>query len=584
MRKRRRAPTPSDDNEPELPPEVKSDGDDDASDKDEEVEEWPELEEAWSGFGIGGEGKEEAKEEKEGKRGERKEQKESKKKKKERDTGPVEGLDDTDWGEETWPGSFKFCKNKPEPTKEGTFASASVHVDRYFNLFFTPALWAQLLNMTNRRAAAKEIKGWVPLEPPELKAWVGVNIFMGICHLPNTRLYWDREFGIDRVRHVLTRKRFLDIKSCWSFTDAAEEPARGTPLFDTFYKVRPLLDELNRQFPRYWQPGAWLTADERIVAYKGRHQAKQYIRNKPTKWGFKLWELACATSAYIMNVSAYIGKSEDGDDPKDEALGTQVVCQLMEPYAETGRAVAMDNFFSSVDLAQKLWNMGVGMVATVKPNRRGMPLQFRKQLKAEKQKLEQDEYKVLQCGDIRVTLWKDRQAVLFISSAVCDPHGSDRLLRWRDGEEREQVPCPPVAKLYNTYMRGVDIADQLQSYYPPGTKQLRWQANMAWDLIDKCIVNAWILRKGDPLMKEMSHLDFRLQLVVDLIDNYSNRQRPGPNPAPRVGRHQLVKRDKKGNCAVCSDAQHRAQARYGCKYCDVHVCPTCYDKHVSVVG
>ena len=254
------------------------------------------------------------------------------------------------------------------------------------------------------------------------------------------------------------------------------------------------------------------------------------MRAKPTKWGWKLWQLACATSSFTLHISAYVGAAAAIDAKKEEALGTEVVCTLLEPYKEKGRAVAVDNFFSSVDLAQKLWMMGIGMVRTVKANRRGMPVQFRgAELKAAKKEIKLGEYKVVQCGDLRVTLWKDRAAVLFISSAVCDPRGDTFVLRWIKGPERERVPCPPVADLYNTYMRGVDRSDQLQSYYPPGRKQLRWQAALAWELIDKCIVNAWILRKGDPLLEEMTHLDFRLQLVIDLIDNYSSRERPGPN-------------------------------------------------------
>lgn len=572
MRKRARAePDPSDDEEEEKD-DLKHDSDEEEGDEEEGDDDLPDLAGEWSGWKIGGEQKNDEEEEEEGEGGEGKEEKREKK----RDKKAVPGLDDAKWEAKTWPASFEFTKEKEQPTPAGTFRSGATRTHHFLLLFFTQALWLRLRTMTNLRAKQKKLKGWQDLDIHELRAWVSINIFMGIHRLPNVRMYWNKQFGVDRVREVM-------IKSCWSFTDATKEPARGSPNYDPFYKVRPVIDVLNAEFPRCWRPGRWLCV-ERMVAFKGRHEAKQYMKNKPTKWGWKLWQLGYAKSSFTLHISAYLGSASASDSKKEEALGTEVVCTLVEPYKETGRAVVVDNFFSSVDLAQKLWLMGIGMAGTVNANRRGMPVQFRgAELKAAKKEIKRGEYKVVQSGDLRVTLWSDRAAVLFISSAVCDPRGDTFVLRWINGPERERVPCPPVADLYNTYMHGVDRSDQLQSYYPPGQKQLRWQAALTWELIDKCIVNAWILRKGDPLMEEMTHLDFRLQLVLDLIDNYSNRQRPGPKPAPRVGRHQLVKLDKRASCAVCATASQRVRTFYSCKHCDVHVCPTCYDQHMRVV-
>ena len=49
-----------------------------------------------------------------------------------------------------------------------------------------------------------------------------------------------------------------------------------------------------------YQPGCYLTADEDICKFKGRHHLKQYLRAKIVKWGFKIWKLCDATFLILM--------------------------------------------------------------------------------------------------------------------------------------------------------------------------------------------------------------------------------------------------------------------------------------------
>ena len=55
-------------------------------------------------------------------------------------------------------------------------------------------------------------------------------------------------------------------------------------------------------------PGQNISIDERMVAFKGRKGKKQYIKDKPTKWGFKLWTLASSDSGYTYKFQVYTGK------------------------------------------------------------------------------------------------------------------------------------------------------------------------------------------------------------------------------------------------------------------------------------
>ena len=48
---------------------------------------------------------------------------------------------------------------------------------------------------------------------------------------------------------------------------------------------------------------------------------KQYVKNKPIKWGFKFWYCCASETGYIYQLDLYLGKKESAE----ENLGTSVV-------------------------------------------------------------------------------------------------------------------------------------------------------------------------------------------------------------------------------------------------------------------
>ena len=54
---------------------------------------------------------------------------------------------------------------------------------------------------------------------------------------------------------------------------------------DRLAKVRPLIDKLNEQCLANYLPGQSVSIDESMVLNFGRHDCKQYMKNKPVKFG-----------------------------------------------------------------------------------------------------------------------------------------------------------------------------------------------------------------------------------------------------------------------------------------------------------
>ena len=83
---------------------------------------------------------------------------------------------------------------------------------------------------------------------------------------------------------------------------------------------------------------------------KSRHRSgiRQYIKDKPTKWGIKLWVVADSANGYTIDFNVYIGKAA-GRDVSVHGLGYDVVVKLMQSFLRQGYHLYIDNFYTSTN-------------------------------------------------------------------------------------------------------------------------------------------------------------------------------------------------------------------------------------------
>jgi len=153
---------------------------------------------------------------------------------------------------------------------------------------------------------------------------------------------------------------------------------------------------------------------------------------------------------------------------------------------------------------------------------------------------------------------------------------------------------------YNSYMGGVDHADQSKSFYAVGRKARRWWKYIMWFLINVSINNAHLVRRASPttglspaqltMRKPMSHKDFRFALVEQLIAGYSGNKRQLSRGA-KVGlsdvpimtcevaiSHICEKSPKSRTCYWCSRQTNTTEKGLPvrttgwCAKCDRHLC------------
>ena len=78
--------------------------------------------------------------------------------------------------------------------------------------------------------------------------------------------------------------------------------------FDKVFKVRKLLDLLCLLFESDFNMHQSCTIDEAMIPFKGRLKFKQYMKDKPTKWGIKFFVLADSQTGYVERIQVYTAR------------------------------------------------------------------------------------------------------------------------------------------------------------------------------------------------------------------------------------------------------------------------------------
>ena len=352
--------------------------------------------------------------------------------------------------------------------------------------------------MTNRRAQQTKrdkpnfyhAKNVTDTTVQEMKAFVGIRLYMEYCCIKlSYRDYWNNE-GSDFIgftpnfRTVMTRDRFLAI---WTFLHVIDEEDQAIDKADKIYKVRLMLNTLLKKFQKEIKPNQHLSLDEGMLPTKNRLGIKQYIKDKPTKWGIKSFLLCESDTGYIINAEIYTGAAEITDDTLGMAGNTAV--RLVKNCKLDGKCyiVVMDRFYNSVILSKYLMNeLKTGVVGTIQQNRKHFP----KALK-EKRKMAQGE-SVYRCGsNITCLVWQDRKPISFISNYHNPEDVSTGNRRNKDGTVQE-ITMPHMVKDYNKFMGGCDKNDQMTRLHR-SRRHYRWPRHLFIKMFMWGCYNAYII-------------------------------------------------------------------------------------------
>ena len=141
---------------------------------------------------------------------------------------------------------------------------------------------------------------------------------------------------------------------------------------------------------------------------------KQYMKNKPTKWGLKLWCLADSKSGYTQYFSVYTGKQQGASD---HGQGYDVLITLLRSAELLGHGyhLYVDNFFTSVALFDYLYAQHTLCCGTVRLGRRNFPKEVVGKKPAGLGR-ERGSFVKRQKGNKLVMAWRDRKIVYMLTT------------------------------------------------------------------------------------------------------------------------------------------------------------------------
>ena len=153
-------------------------------------------------------------------------------------------------------------------------------------------------------------------------------------------MYWTQMPDVKNalVVDAMRRDTFDQIMRCLHF-------ANNMNADDRFYKVRPISDHLNKTM-EINKAEEFLSVDEIIVPYYGRHRDKQFIRGKPVRFGYKLWG-AAKSDGTLLYVEPYCGSNTKIADSRLGHGPNVIMGMVNKTNLRAGQHVICDNYFGS---------------------------------------------------------------------------------------------------------------------------------------------------------------------------------------------------------------------------------------------
>ncbi|KAL2102438.1 hypothetical protein ACEWY4_001606 [Coilia grayii] len=461
----------------------------------------------------------------------------------------------------------------------------------FLSLFLSDDFWDLITKETNRYAhqflASNDLQPnsrfheWYDVTIPEMKAFIALHLSMGVVEKHELVDYWS-EFWLTYTPgfgKIMSRNRFQIILSFLHFNDNQNYIGRGQPGHDRLFKVRPIIDLIIPCFSNVYGPRKELSLDEMTIAFKGRSTLKLYNPNKPDKYGYKVFVLSEAKSGYVLQWSMYTGQR--ADEHAEIGASHLVVSQLMAPYTGKGHEVYMDSYYTSPAVATELASKDTGLCGTVSSQRRGMP----KALKPAMLPLSKgDDPVFMRQGKMLACAWHDTKRVTMLSTVHGNTCVRKRIRGKHSNSGYREINRPLCVDQYNTFMGGVDTADQRMKTYLFPHRSRKWYNRIFNAILSISMVNAHILYRECTAAPHKAMKVFVQDIITALLEGFSKKEgkrggRPsvegGEMPLRLTERHWLRNADDRPDCVVCSDRTRpkgRHQTKYRCSQCGVGLC------------
>ena len=350
---------------------------------------------------------------------------------------------------------------------------------------------------------------WQPLSATEFEGFLAITLNMEIIELPEIEDYWKTSWSseVPFFTSVMRRDRFEQI--FWLLHTSHAEEGQSERRID---KVKSLIDILIPNFQSSYKPSRDVAVDETMVGFRGCFGAKQYMPNKPVKYGIKAFTMADSKNGYVLNVLSYTGRDtlqEASTEYVDLPQPVRIVLHLIELYLDKGHHVFTDRYYTSIPLAQALTDHSTSFTGTSMRNHVELPDPIR----LTPTRLTDNEVKAFRADRLLALEWraaKKKKSLIMIST-----ESSSNMVQVQSRGSQQELHKPFVVNHYNHSMNGVDRADQYTLYYSFIQKARKWWRKLFFWMLEVAMVNSYILYKLNTTTA-ITHLEYRQKVLEAL--------------------------------------------------------------------
>ncbi|CAM4726448.1 unnamed protein product [Leuciscus chuanchicus] len=432
-----------------------------------------------------------------------------------------------------------------------------------WELFISENIIDEILQCTNlggQKAASTKDKVWQKVTKEELNAFIGLSLLIGLERNGDVPV---RELFMDPLQNPLYRAtmsvgRYQDLHGCLQFDDKKTRVQREAS--DHMAAFRNVWDMFLINCRKRFIPRDCVTVGEQLVPFRGRCKFVQHLPRLPARYGIKIFWMCDAEVPYAIDAVIYTGR-QPGEET-EENLAENTVLRLSSGLQKKGLNITMDSYFTSIALAENLFEKNLTMVGTVhQKNPHVPPIMKPSKLRA----LHTSEFGF--CGNVSMVSYvpKRKKAEIILSTL----HTSEAL------NETGAKNKPEVFQYYNRTKGGVNNVQQMANNYACKRRTKRWTMVLWYNMLNIAIVNSYsIFNAQNPSFMGGGHNTQRMfikELVKELVAPQIHRRREES--------HGLSKNilEAMGRCgvptslsAVTSEIQQQScqnRRRKRCYYC-----------------
>jgi len=233
-----------------------------------------------------------------------------------------------------------IVKEKPGPKGNGYQADTPL---KSFELFFDDAVITEIVTWTNQKIenvkTIYKIKAGFLYNTSVTEIRIGILLFLGATKSSkeSTASIWAKDgTGKPICIAAMSQERFLFLVYCLRFDDSTTRAQRRAD--DKLAPIRNIYDKFVLACEANYTPGTGCTVDESLHGFRGRCSFKQYVPNKPSKYGIKVYVLADSKTFFLVSSKISTG---GGTHAPGLPVPTQAVLDLVPSVREQAETLPL---------------------------------------------------------------------------------------------------------------------------------------------------------------------------------------------------------------------------------------------------